>query len=97
VSLVAGIEAFHEVTGRYPKVDQKLSLIDLNRQRSIEELEAEQRAVMVNGKYGEGFRRDYSTYVGSIEEWKRVTGKDNVFAYSRGSRLSRESYNQSRP
>jgi hypothetical protein len=31
-------------------------------------------------------------YVGSIKEWKRITGKENRFVYDRGQKLNEEVY-----
>jgi hypothetical protein len=83
-------QAFHKVTGRHPKVDSKFSLIDANRARPLAELEAEHRAKMVDGSYSDEFRRDYSLYVDSIKEWKRINGKDNIFLFNKGLKLNRE-------
>lgn len=86
-------EAFHAVTGRHPIVDAKTSLIDENKERGVDALEAEYKMKMSGdgGTYSTDFTNNYQTYVSSIKDWKQVTGKSNIFAY--GGRLSRETYN----
>ncbi len=44
------------------------------------------------GRFNPAFRKEWSVCVGSIEEWKEVTGKDNIFFYVKGKRFNRETY-----
>ena len=85
-------ESFYKVTGRYPNVDKKLSLIDLNHRLSITELEEEYQARMADGKYSDEFRQNFSSYVDGIEKWRQVTGKDNIFIYVQGKKFNKEIY-----
>jgi len=80
-------KAYYKITGRYPNMDAKSSLTDENTERGIETMEAEYQAKMADGTYSQGFRRKYSKYVNNYEEWKKITGKDNVKVYSRISAI----------
>lgn len=81
-------QAFHKITGRYPKMDAKYSLRDENKEvRGKKKMEAHYQAKMEDGKYSQLFRNEYSTYVNSYEEWKKVTGKTNIKAYGRISAI----------
>ena len=86
-------KAFHKVTGRYPKMDAKYSLIDENLLRGAEEMEAHFQMKMGADGYSPEFRENFSNYVNSYDEWKRVTGRTNTFPYSKSKRLNREVYN----
>lgn len=86
-------EAFFEVTGRYPKMDAKPTLTEKNEELGKETMEAHYRWKSGDRRgFSEEFRREFSLYVGSIEEWKRVTGKDNIFVYSKSKRFNKETY-----
>lgn len=87
-------EAFYKITGRYPKMDAKDSLIDENKKRGNEAMETEYQMKMAdNGRtFSQEFIDRYRTYVNSTKEWKRVTGRNNQFLYSKAKRLNRETY-----
>lgn len=85
-------EAFHKVTGRYPRVDAKDSLTDENIGRGEEAMEEHYRWKMEGGRFSPAFRKEWSIYVGSIDEWKKVTGKNNIFFYVKGKRFNKETY-----
>lgn len=91
------LEAFKTITGRYPKVDAKMSLYDENVERGAEVLEAEYQVKMEGGSYSERFKQEYSTYYNSIVEWKKATGRDNILIYGRLDGLNSESYKEDIP
>ncbi len=72
---------------RYPNMDAKNSLTDENTKQGMEGMETHYQAKMEGGTYSQWFRRKYSNYVSSYEEWKKVTGKDIIKAYSRISAI----------
>ena len=75
-------EAFYKVTGRYPNMDAKDSLIDENKDRGKDAMEMEYQMKMDGRSYSAEFRQKYSIYVNSVDEWKKVTGRYNIFAYA---------------
>ena len=76
-------EAFFEVTGRYPKMDTKPTLTEENEERGLEAMEANYEwKTDDRGGFSDEFRLKYSVYVGSIEEWRNLTGRSNIFVYS---------------
>lgn len=85
-------EAFYKVTGCYPKMDAKDGLIDENKKRGKEAMEVEYQMKMDGRSYSAEFRQKYSIYVDSVDEWKKVTGRHNIFAYAQTPKLKREIY-----
>lgn len=90
-------EAFFEVTGRYPKMDTKPRMTEENKKRGKNRKEAKatmeghfQWKIDDRGRFREEFRREFSVYVGSIEEWRKVTGRINIFTYSKIKMFNKE-------
>jgi len=85
-------EAFHKVTGHYPKMDDKDSLFQENESRGEEAMIAEYQMKMADDgrTYSDKFRQEYNTYVNSAEEWKKIMGTGNFFTYSKFKKLNRE-------
>jgi hypothetical protein len=77
------VQAYHIITGRYPKLDSKDSLTEENTLQGIQKMDEHYRAKMDNGTYSKWFRRKYSNYVGNYEEWKQLTGTSTIKTYSR--------------
>lgn len=69
--------AFHNVTGRHPRVDAKDSLTDANRKRGKEAMEA--HYLMKNSKE---FAEKWSVYNNSNAEWRKVKGKSSIVLFS---------------
>lgn len=86
-------QAYSKVTGKTAKVDNKTSVISENRNRPEEELEQEQ-----NWKVGgtlelsEDFKQRYNLYYSNTQEWKSITGKDNIFPFTPQRVFNRETY-----
>lgn len=86
-------QAFHKVTGRYPKIDtDKPSLIKDNENKTEEELQDEFDFKMKEGRYSPEFEEAYSIYVRNVREWQAITGKDNIFGYNRNKLCNKEIY-----
>lgn len=87
-------DAFYKVTGRYPKMDAKDSLLDENKERGEEAMKAEYQMKMADDgrTFSQEFTERYHTYVNSTKEWKRGTGRNNQFLYSKSKKLNRETY-----
>jgi hypothetical protein len=83
-------QAFFNITGRYPKYDSKMSLIDINILKEPEQLQKEYAFKMKDMNYTEEFKKDYHTYYQSFVQWVEITGKDNIFFYSK--RFNKETY-----
>jgi hypothetical protein len=86
-------QAFHGLTGLAPKVDSKPTLTEDHEVQGREVMEAHYEWKMdPKGGYSEAFRREYRTYLESFEEWKRITGRNNMFIYSRLKLYNKEVY-----
>jgi len=77
------VQAYHTITGRYPKLDSKDSLTEENTQQGIQKMKEHYKAKMEDGAYSSWFRKKYSNYVGSYEEWKQLTGASTIKTYPR--------------
>jgi len=81
------LAAYNKVTGRAIRIDGKTSLLDLNCQRTIEELREEQKRRTAGAdkmKYSEYYRRN--------QEWLEITGITNIFPFIRGAMFNREEF-----
>ncbi len=87
-------DAFYKITGRYPKMDAKDSLLNENEARGEEAMKTEYQMKMADDgrAFSQEFTERYHTYVNSTKEWKRVTGRNNQFLYSKSKKLNRETY-----
>jgi len=86
------LQAYTKVSGRTAKIDNKTSIIDVNRKRPMAELELEQDRKVGTLKLSDEFKQKYNTYYKACQEWKQVTGKDNIFAYSSIKTFNKETY-----
>ena len=86
-------EAFNLVTNHTAKLDNKTSLIDINRQRPLAELQAEQDSRSNTLNSSDEFKdKIYATYYRINREWKAVTGRDNIFPYNPNQTFNKETY-----
>lgn len=85
-------QAFHTVTGRFPDIKVKPSLVDDNMLKSEQELQDEFEFRMKDGRYSPEFEKAYNTYVGNVQEWKAITGRDNIFSYNPNRLYNKETY-----
>ncbi|MBV5323745.1 hypothetical protein JZU51_03240 [bacterium] len=85
-------QAYREVTGYQPKIDSKTSIIMENKKRPVKDLLTEQTWKNPNLQLSEEFKQTYRSYCRINMEWKELTGKDNIFFYSRNRTYNRETY-----
>lgn len=79
----AMVQAYHTITGRFPKLDSKDSLTEENTLQSFQKMEEHYQEKMDNGTYSRWFRQKYSNYVSSYEEWKQLTDTGIIRTYYR--------------
>lgn len=85
-------EAYSRVTGHTAMLDNKTSLIDVNKQRPLKELKAEQARKSTDLKLSNEFKKEYGSYDKINREWKAITGKDNIFPYNPNQIFNKETY-----
>jgi len=85
-------QAYLNVTGRIAKIDNKTSIINENEDRPKAILEQEQAAKIQGLQLTDEFKQRYRSYYENCQEWKSVTGKENIFMYTKGKLFNPEIY-----
>jgi hypothetical protein len=85
-------QAYREITGYQPKIDNKTSITMENKKRPVQDLMTEQTWKNPDLQLSEEFKQTYRSYSRINQEWKELTGKDNIFFYSRNKTYNRETY-----
>jgi len=85
-------QAYRKITGRLAKIDNKTSIIDENRKRSITELKQGQDWKIQGLTLSDEFKQGYSKYHANGQEWKDVRGVSNIFPFNTQRLYNKEMY-----